>query len=130
MVFDDTRVFGLTAFPKIRGNMKYSWGRPAKEDHKLWSKAGTGKNAKQAWQIAVPLRPRAMVLAGDKVFIAGPPDVWPQKGGQVRCYKAADGTELGTVELDAPPVFDGMAAANQRLYISTQDGKLRCLGKK
>jgi hypothetical protein len=28
--------------------------------------------------------------------------------------------------LDAPPVFDGMAAANGRLYVVTTDGKVAC----
>jgi hypothetical protein len=34
-----------------------------------------------------------------------------------------------TLQLDAPPVRDGIIAANGRLYVVTQSGKLSCLGK-
>ena len=40
-----------------------------------------------------------------------------------------DGTKLSELKLDAPPVFDGMAAAGGKLYLSCLDGKLRCFGK-
>ena len=32
-------------------------------------------------------------------------------------------------ELDASPVFDGMAAADGRLYISLENGRLLCMDK-
>ena len=31
--------------------------------------------------------------------------------------------------LTSPPVWDGMAVARGKLYIVTQDGKIRCLGQ-
>jgi len=36
---------------------------------------------------------------------------------------------LAEYKLDSPPVFDGMTAANERLYISTRDGRLLCMEK-
>ena len=41
-----------------------------------------------------------------------------------------DGKTLATHKLASLPVFDGMAAAGGRLYVSTTDGRLRCLGKR
>ena len=41
---------------------------------------------------------------------------------------ASDGTELAQHDLDSQPIFDGMAAANGRLYISTRDGKVVSVG--
>jgi hypothetical protein len=38
-----------------------------------------------------------------------------------------DGTPSKTTRIKAPPVWDGMAAANGRLYIATVDGKVICL---
>ncbi|MCX6906923.1 MAG: PQQ-binding-like beta-propeller repeat protein [Verrucomicrobia bacterium] len=35
-----------------------------------------------------------------------------------------------TMQLDAPPVRDGLIAANGRLYVVTQSGKLHCFGKR
>ena len=40
---------------------------------------------------------------------------------------ASDGAELARYELDSPPVFDGMAAANGRLYLSLENGRLLCM---
>ena len=42
---------------------------------------------------------------------------------------ATDGKELSKLALPAPPTLDGMAAASGKLYLSTQDGTLRCFGK-
>jgi hypothetical protein len=120
--------------------------------HKLFGSRGRGK---AGWSVSVPLLPRAAVLAGDKLFAAGSPD--PElaelkeikdrrrklkvgaelmekrglpKGGELWVLSAADGKKLHSLKLPAPPVFDGMAAAGGRLYLSTQDGYVRCFGKK
>jgi len=39
----------------------------------------------------------------------------------------ADGSELARYELDSPPVFDGMAASRNRLYMATTNGEVLCL---
>ena len=44
-------------------------------------------------------------------------------------YSAADGAELAHYRLDAPPVFDGMAAAGGCLYIALENGELLCMAK-
>jgi outer membrane protein assembly factor BamB len=64
----------------------------------------------------------AMVLAGDTVFVAG-------TRGRLLALASADGKTLAECDLPAP-VWDGMAAAYGRVYVSTHDGKLICLGKK
>ena len=64
----------------------------------------------------------AVVVAGDTVFVAG-------THGRLLAYAAADGKKLA--ERDLPPVvWDGMAAANGCLYVSTADGKVLALGRK
>ena len=42
---------------------------------------------------------------------------------------AADGRKLEEHRLDAAPVFDGMMAANGRVYVSALDGRITCLGR-
>ena len=37
---------------------------------------------------------------------------------------ASDGQKRAEYTLEAPPVFDGMAAAGGRLYIACQDGSI------
>jgi outer membrane protein assembly factor BamB len=108
------------------------------------------------WSTSVPLLVCAMVLADRTLFVAGPPDVldevkaWrrrrdpttrPKLDGQVAAFEgrkggmlwvvsAADGKKLAEYKLDSPPVFDGMAAANRRLYISTKAGEVLCFGSR
>ncbi len=95
---------------------------------------------KNRWSTRLPVRVVAMALAGDVLFVAGMPDLVDpadplgtfegRKGGVLRAFAAADGRQLSEVKLPAPPVWDGMAAANGRLYVATTDGRVLCLGGK
>jgi hypothetical protein len=77
-----------------------------------------------------------MVLAGEKLFLAGPPDVVPdddplaafegRRGGRLWGVSAKTGDKLAELPLETMPVFDGMAAAGGRLYLSADDGRLTC----
>ena len=40
----------------------------------------------------------------------------------------AKGEELARLDLASPPVWDGMAVADGRLYMTTRDGKVVCMG--
>ena len=97
---------------------------------------------------------RALVLAGKTLFAAGPPDVIDERqawrlpddpevqaklqqqadalegklGGRLWAVSAADGKPVARYDLDAPPVFDGMAAARDRLFLTTMSGQVVCLG--
>jgi len=92
------------------------------------------------WTLWLPVRIRAMVKAGDTLFVAGPPDEFDpkdpyasfegRKGASLVAVSAKDGRKLTERPLDVPPVFDGMIAAGGRLLISTEDGRLVCLGSK
>jgi hypothetical protein len=107
------------------------------------------------WSVPVPLLVRAMILTENAMFIAGPPDVVDEeeafrrfgdtemmaklaeqdtvstgkKGARLWALSAENGEKLAEQKLDSIPIFDGMAAAYGRLYISMEDGSLRCLGK-
>jgi hypothetical protein len=105
------------------------------------------------WRTAnPPLLVRAMVGAGDTLFLAGPPDVLDetrlhgrflqpevaeqiqqqqdavdgQLGGILWAVSAKDGTKLSEQKLDSLPVFDGLIAANGNLLMSTTDGRVIC----
>ena len=92
------------------------------------------------WSAWVPVRTRAMVLAGDTLFVAGPLDVLDpsdpaaalegRTAGVLWAVSAADGKKLAERKLDSPPVFDGMTAANGRVYVATRRGRLLCFGSK
>jgi hypothetical protein len=90
-----------------------------------------------AWSVQLPVLARAMVLAQDTLFFGGPPDIFEsddphaawdgKKGGVILAISATDGKQLGQLELDSPPVSDGMAAAYGRLYTTTMNGNVVCL---
>ncbi|MBC8470719.1 MAG: PQQ-binding-like beta-propeller repeat protein [Planctomycetes bacterium] len=106
------------------------------------------------WTLEQPaLIARAMTAAADKLFIAGPPDLLDERqafhspddpevqaklkrqaealdgraGGQLWVLTKADGKLVSRFALDTIPVFDGMAAAGESLYITTVDGRVMCL---
>ena len=105
------------------------------------------RNDKPVWSLDLPMIVRAMVLAdtsdgnGRTLFVAGPPESKPGAPDQLAPYRgrgpgkllalsAADGKKLSELDLSAQPVFDGMAAAGGRLYVSMTDGSVICLGAK
>ena len=49
-----------------------------------------------------------------------------RKGGLLQAVSADGGEPLAEFRLEAPPVFDGMAAAGGRLYMATTDGQVLC----
>jgi len=111
---------------------------------------------KHNWSQALPIHPRAMVRADKTLFIAGPPALIDEeesfekfaeketqeklteqraafegrKGAALLAVSPTDGKTLAKYELDAAPVWDGMAAAKGRLYFTTTDGRVICMAKK
>ena len=89
------------------------------------------------WMQWLGVRIRAMVKAADTLFVAGPPDVFDskdpyaafegRKGARVLAVSAEDGTTLSTIDIEHPPVFDGMIAASGRLLASLRDGSVICM---
>ena len=106
------------------------------------------------WSEGVPLLGRAMVATSQTLFVAGPPVTADEtqvyslygdreiqarmaeqvaafegrKGAVLMAVSKTDGSKLAAYRLKSAPVFDGMAAAGGRLFLSTTDGKVLCLG--
>ena len=49
-------------------------------------------------------------------------------GGVLVALATADGTKQAEMQLDTVPVYNGMAIVAGRLYLSTVDGTLLCIG--
>jgi hypothetical protein len=49
-------------------------------------------------------------------------------GGVLWAASAATGEKLARYALDAPPTWDGLAAANGLLFLSLADGRIVCWG--
>ena len=106
------------------------------------------------WTAQVPLQVRAIALAHKTLFVAGPPVLVDEEeafdrpadpdikaslkrqsdalggraGALVWAVSATDGNKLAEYRLDSPPVWDSMAAANGRLFLSTVDGRVISFG--
>jgi hypothetical protein len=122
LAFTDDRVFGITTDRRMR------------PDFELFAKrcgdaADPGKDA-SLWSMKVPAgSAQALLPAGQILLVAGEAKK-PAAGGVLCSYSAADGTKLGELPFADVPVFDGMAAAGGRLYVSTRTGKVFCFGGK
>ena len=109
-----------------------------------------GNTENYHWSGEVPVLVRAMALADETLFIAGPRDLLKEEGtaqgkeNQILEQEAAllgksgavlwavsagSGEKLHEYNLDSPPVFDGMAAADGSLYLVTMDGRVSCWRK-
>ncbi|MBL7038239.1 MAG: PQQ-binding-like beta-propeller repeat protein [Pirellulaceae bacterium] len=101
-------------------------GQLARDGKTAWRSQRLAEKAK--WQVdafdaqAGGQTIAAMVLASDRLWIAG-------SKGELRILSTEDGNLLAKHNLPAP-LWDGMAIANGRLFVSTADGKLLCLGGK
>lgn len=111
---------------------------------------------KPKWTADIPIYVRAMVLAGQNLFVVGPPDTIDEEstfkqltekdpevqkllteqdealagknGGLLLAVNCDTGEVEHKVKLDELPSWDGLAGANGQLFLSTTDGKLMCFG--
>jgi len=104
-------------------------------------KPGPGPAA-VSWSTQEMIQPRAMVLAGKQLFLAGwldqmaiklksgrpknPANPAPHES-VLQVYSVDDGKRTSQYKLEADPVFDGAAAAYGQLFIALKNGKLVCM---
>jgi outer membrane protein assembly factor BamB len=156
LVFDAERTYGVHVFTGRQGHSPRFW--PGTDGYELFADTnanqlvlrpttigrekgdGYSGTLPRKWSVQVPVRIRAIVLAGQRLYFAGPPDIVDKDdpmaafegrmGGRLWVVSASDGEKLAEYELDSPPVLDGMMAAQGRLYVAARDGRLTCMGKK
>jgi hypothetical protein len=97
-----------------------------RDEHRNIDKAGPGftRAAPPRWSVASPLRPAGLVIAGAVVCLAGTDERSADGGAWIHLLRLADGTRLGELRLPAAPVFDGMVAAQGRLYVALAGNRL------
>lgn len=90
-----------------------------------------------SWHHPLPIHAWAMLKSGDILYLAGPAAGEGMEAGEAAlrgrtgasliALSASDGSTLSEVALPSTPVWDGMAAANGRLFVATRDGRLLAL---
>ena len=145
LCFDEEKVWGVRRLhmmrrkKKISGNyMLFSQRVPATKSRPDFRKV-SGENRPQfQWTAPLSLRPRAMLGAGSSIYVGGMPDkvdpknpraasnaVFEGRGeGLLHVISTEDGSVVNSARLDAPPVWDGMAAGDGSLFVSLRNGAL------
>jgi len=127
-------------------------------DRKLPPPTGNPRRKRNAafgvlWDVDLPILARSMVKADNTIFACGPADVVNEPDVQLRnpedlaplrkqaaiyagsegsllcMVSAKDGAKIADKKLDVLPVFDGLIAADGKLFMSTVGGEVVCLGK-
>jgi len=115
-----------------------------------------GSLVQRDWTQDVPLFAKAMVLADDRIVVAGPADLMNEEetfqqivdgdvqqllrkqdavlegaeGGMLMNFSTETGEPLGKLATDALPAWDGMAVAGGKVYLATEAGTVVCYGAK
>jgi hypothetical protein len=155
LVFDDTTTYALKVYTERRGHSpEFQPGtgyqliadrnttKPVLDVMDIGAEKGRGFSRTELpiWSQRTPIRAYGMLLAREHLYVAGPPDLSPdegayeamigKRGALFRVVSTSDGNKLAEFEMDEVPVFDGLIAAGDRLYMSTMNGTLICLGEK
>jgi len=141
MVYDDGAVWGVRRKGGANGrylvfkvgNKPFSADEPSLPDFR---KVPKGQGVQVVWQKDLPVRARAMLKSGDNLYVGAMPVAIPggdphaayegRQGGMIWVVSAKDGSKVAEHKIESPVVWDGMAAANGRLFLSTQKGELQC----
>jgi len=153
VVFDDTATYALKVYterhghsPEFRPGSGYhliadrNTTRPVLDVMEIGAEKGRGFSRTELpiWAKRIPIRVHGMLLAREHLYLAGAPDPLPEeeayaamigkRGALFRVVSTSDGATLAEFDLEEVPVFDGLIAAGKRLYMSTMNGTLICLG--
>ena len=127
LVYDDRATYGLRAFAGNSARHARSKFTVGVSEYNLF--ADDRQTKKRRWSTTIPVRASAIVAGGPTLFVAGTPDQLPDDKntpGLLWAVSAGDGKKLAEHTLDAPPVWDGMAAANKAIYFATTAGTVEC----
>ncbi len=141
MVFDNSSVWGVRRKGDAIGEyfLFEKKNEPFSErDQSLpdFRKISREKANEYVWKIDLSFHPRAMIKSKGNLFVGGMPlklsaedpfaSYEGKKGGIVGVISSEDGNVLAEYDLSSPVIWDGMAAANGKLFVVTSDGSIFC----
>ena len=131
------RDFSADSVAKFNGKWITGWAasQQAKKGGKPFRTVRVAEGAK--WSVyafignagkAVPFKPgtqlyndiHAMVLAANRLYAV-------HKDGRLKVFNTTDGNIVSQSQVPAP-MWDGLAIAEEKLYLSTKEGEVLCLG--
>jgi hypothetical protein len=94
------------------------------------------KKVNALWISTIPIEAKSLLVGADSLFLAGVRDRVDEKdpwahfdgrmGGLITVHSKKDGKLITEIELESPPVFDGLASARNKLVVSCKDGSVLC----
>ncbi|PCJ57383.1 MAG: hypothetical protein COA79_16070 [Planctomycetota bacterium] len=128
LVLNDKAVFGFRT-TKIKPAGKT---RPIRAGGELFAiDPKSRKNMLWTIELKDPFQVEALAIGGNLLFAAGPENRFNRTaGGKLLIISTKDGKIQKEIKLKAPPVSEGIAIADGKIYVSTNDGKVLCFGKK
>jgi hypothetical protein len=97
---------------------------PLKDEDYLWKTKDTFRGCQVK---ALVLAANAALYAGRKSGNAG--FETPAEKSFLCAFSLADGKKHSEITLDCPPIYDGLAVAEEKVFLSLQNGMLVCFGK-
>jgi hypothetical protein len=108
----------------------------ASEEGSRKEKGKEGKGRNELWTSTIPIEAKSLLVGSDRLYLAGvrdkvdEEDRWAhfdgRRGGLILVCSKADGRIIGQMEVESPPVFDGLASAGGKLFVSCKDGSVLC----
>jgi len=153
VVFDDSTTYALKVYTQRHGHSpEFQPGsgyrliadrnttKPVLDVMEIGAEKGRGFSRTELpiWDKRVPIRAHGMLLANERLYLAGPPDLPAgagayeamigKRGAVFSVVATESGEPLAEFKMKEVPVFDGLIAARERLYMATMDGTLICFG--
>ena len=112
-----------------------------KQKSKMQKRKGNGKEKEPKmegeWSLGIPIRGKALLVGDNCLYVAGVRDCVEKKdpwghvqgrmGGVLSLYAKSDGAKITEIPLDAAPLFDGLSAARENVFLVTEQGGVLCL---
>ncbi len=155
LVFDEQATYALKVYTERRGHSpEFQPGtgynliadrnttKPVLDVMDIGAEKGRGFSRTELpiWSEKIPIRAHGMLVAREHLYVVGPPDLSPsegayeamigKRGARFQVVSTSDGSSLAEFSMKEVPVFDGLIAAGERLYMTTMDGTLICWGEK
>jgi hypothetical protein len=134
VVFDEKNAYCLRMFDTLKALDPKVYFTPGSKGYLLY--AAPLIKGKNIWEQHIPIRGKALVSAGNMLCVAGPPDVVSEDdplgafegrlGGVLRLVNKTDGKQIAEHKLESPPIFNGAAVSDGRLFLSLEDGSVVC----
>jgi outer membrane protein assembly factor BamB len=150
---DKDKVYGFGAEARYRRwtvPLEYNlFCQPRKPDA---TSSGSRQGDGMEWQVKVPIWVRAMFVTDDLLAVCGPRDLYDEQselgkmdtqdprlalqqehfegrhGALLKFFDKQTGSEVASLEIDDMPSWDGMIAAEGKVFMTTVQGRILCFG--